>query len=38
MQKIRKYYNKQKGDFITIQEFCSFMGLSEEWVKQNLLD
>lgn len=38
LQRIRKYYNKEKFEYITIQEFCEFMGMSEEVVKDFLMD
>jgi hypothetical protein len=37
LQQIRVKYNKQKGEFVTVKEFCSFTGLEEEEVKQFLL-
>ena len=30
---IRKKYNKPKGAFVTIDEFCQFTGLKEEKVQ-----
>ena len=38
LQKIRKYYNKLKNEFITIQEFCEFMKIREELVRDLLND
>jgi hypothetical protein len=32
LSRIRKNYNKEKGAFITIEEFCSFTGLKPEQV------
>ena len=29
---IRKQYNKDRGAFVTIQEFCAYTGLKEEQV------
>lgn len=37
-QKIRKYYNKQQNDYITVREFCNYMGLEEEVVQQQLVN
>ena len=36
LQKIKKFYNKEKSKYITIQEFCEFMGLKEDHVRQFL--
>jgi hypothetical protein len=30
LQQIRKQFNKQKGTYISVEEFCSFTGLREE--------
>ena len=32
LAQIRKKYNKQRGEFITVEEFCNFTGLKEEKV------
>jgi hypothetical protein len=32
LAQIRKKYKKQKGQFITIDEFCEYTGISEERV------
>lgn len=34
LERIKKYYNKKRSDFVTVSEFCSFMGLKEEVVRQ----
>jgi hypothetical protein len=34
--KIRKYYNKKKDQIITVREFCDFMNINEELVKDFL--
>ncbi|MDR0227592.1 MAG: hypothetical protein LBI72_00775 [Flavobacteriaceae bacterium] len=36
MQNIRKTYNKPQKAFISIEEFCTYTGLNEEEVRQNL--
>jgi hypothetical protein len=38
LQKIKLYYNKKKNDFVTVNEFCSFLNLNEELVKEFLTD
>lgn len=38
LEKIKKHYHKKKGDFITVREFCEFMNISEELVKDFLVD
>ncbi len=38
LEKIKKHYNKKKEDFITIKEFCEFMSISEDLVKDFLVD
>ena len=38
LEKIKKYNNKKKHDFITIKEFCQFMTIDEELVKDFLVD
>lgn len=35
---IRKRYNKQRTDFVTVREFCSFTGIPEEDVRPYLVD
>ena len=32
LAQIRKKYNKEKGQFVTIYEFCEFTGIKEERV------
>ncbi|HLF46925.1 MAG TPA: hypothetical protein VI548_10900 [Chitinophagaceae bacterium] len=32
LARIRKKYRKEKGDFISVEEFCEFTGLKEEKV------
>ena len=34
---IRKKYKKKKGEFVTIDEFCSYTGIKEERVTQFLI-
>jgi hypothetical protein len=36
MAAIRKKYNKQKGQFITISEFCDYTGIKEESILAHL--
>ena len=38
LRKIKKHYNKSKFDFITIHEFCEFMRMKEEFVREFLTD
>jgi hypothetical protein len=38
IQKIRKYYNKKPGAPVTIKEFCEFMNIKEELLKEFLID
>jgi hypothetical protein len=38
LQKIRKYYNKKTTDPVTIKEFCEFMNIKEELLKEFLID
>lgn len=33
LAQIRKKYNKEKGQFVTIDEFCEYTGIKEERVK-----
>ena len=35
---IKKHYNIKKRDFITIYEFCEFMQMKEEFVREILTD
>ena len=32
LAQIRKKYNKEKGQFVTIDEFCEYTGIKEERV------
>ena len=36
LQKIRIYYNKKKNDFVTAKEFCAFLNIDEELIKDFL--
>ena len=36
LQKIRRRYNKQKNDFVTVEEFCEFLKLKEKSVREYL--
>jgi hypothetical protein len=38
LQNIRKALGKEKFQFVTVREFCFFMGIEEELVKQCILD
>ena len=38
LRKIKKLYNKGKFDFITVREFCEFMRMEEEFVREFLTD
>jgi len=38
MQKIRVFFNKGEKDFITVTEFCQFMNIEEELVRDFLVD
>lgn len=38
LQKIRVFYNKKKNDFVTAKEFCSFLNIDEELIKDFLVD
>ncbi len=37
LARIRKKYNKKKGDFLTITEFCEYTGIDKELVKSFLI-
>lgn len=37
LEKIRRHYNKSKDAYVSIEEFCAFVGLKEERVKQFLI-
>ncbi|HMK03287.1 MAG TPA: hypothetical protein VK489_03810 [Ferruginibacter sp.] len=36
MRKVRKQFNRRPGSMITLQDFCTYMGLPEEKVIQLL--
>jgi hypothetical protein len=36
LQRIRRAYRKEPGQFVTVREFCQFTGLKEEDVNQFL--
>jgi hypothetical protein len=36
LEKIRKRYNKNKEQFITVKEFCEFMKIEESLVREFL--
>ena len=38
LQRIKKHYKKEKLDFVTIHEFCEFMRVKEENVREFLTD
>jgi hypothetical protein len=38
LQKIRTFYNKNKNDFVTAKEFCTFLNIDEELIKDFLAD
>ena len=38
LQKIKFFCNKQRNDLVTIKEFCQFMNIEEEIVKDFLAD
>ena len=38
LQKIRIHYKKKPADPVTIKEFCEFMNIKEELVKDFLID
>ena len=38
LQKIRVFYNKNKNDFVTAKEFCTFLNIDEELIKDFLVD
>ena len=38
LKRIKKHYKKDKLDFVTIHEFCEFMGIKEEVVREFLTD
>jgi mannose/fructose/N-acetylgalactosamine-specific phosphotransferase system component IID len=36
LSRIRKFHNKKKQDFVTVREFCSFLNMDEQLVKEVL--
>jgi len=36
LQRVKRAYNKQKKDFVTIDEFCAVMKMKEELVRKYL--
>ena len=38
IQTIRKALGKEKYQFVTVSEFCQFMGIDEDTVREFLLD
>ena len=38
LQRIKKYYNKEKFEYVTIHEFCEFMGIKEDLARGFLKD
>lgn len=36
LRRIKKHYNKRKFDLVTVQEFCEFMKMKEEFVREFL--
>lgn len=38
LQKIKLFYNKQKSDYVTVREFCHFLNIDEELVREYLED
>lgn len=38
LQKIKKHYGKKQTDLVTIKEFSGFMNISEELLKDFLVD
>lgn len=38
LRKIKKHYNKKRFDLITVHEFCEFMGMKEEFVREFLTE
>ncbi len=37
LAKIRKKYEKENGEFISLRDFCNFTGLDEKMVKEFLI-
>lgn len=38
LRKIRIFYKKEKNDLVTVDEFCEFMRMKENIVREFLLD
>ncbi len=38
LEKIKKHYRKSRYDFVTVREFCEFLHIDEELVKDYLRD
>lgn len=38
LEKIKKHYKKKKDDLVTIKEFCEFMRIDEDLVKDFMID
>jgi hypothetical protein len=38
LQNIRQVFEKQKFQFVTVQEFCLFAGIDEETVRKSMVD
>lgn len=36
LKKIHSYYNKEKHQVVTVQEFCEYMGIGEDEVLKTL--
>jgi hypothetical protein len=36
LQTIKKYYGKKRYQLITVEEFCHYMGISEQMVTKSL--
>lgn len=37
MQKVKKEFNKQENEFLTIEEFCSYAGIKYEQVSHLII-
>ena len=38
LEKIRIHFKKKKNEFVTVKEFCTFLNIDEELVKEFLSD
>jgi len=36
LKKIKQFYNKSRGDMLTVREFCEFLKLEEDLVREFL--